>query len=275
MLSRIALLITFVSMLSGCASQLHDKMILRKNQELEKDGRIPRNSIFKSSSFWELARTVEANQPQKGSTIQHAGKITFTGGKYHRTYEFDYSKENFSKWSLVLYEEGSENRLFSLHRNNLGLTIQDVQDQVFLQSHEDEVWSKLSKHLWFDHLKDALESLAPPKFTPSLDWHEETDGLKYYVLTRVEPHPSGEDLKAIKHELYFHKKARTLARHIKTLLEVGIVEDLRFQRYRPVKDAYLPHRVLLNYPKDAKRIDISIESTKLLAPKKTQVLQEL
>jgi len=275
MFARLALLIFLLPLMLGCVAQLQDKMILRKGNELKKDGRIPRNSIFKSSSFWELARKVQANQPKPGTILHHSGKITFSGGKYHRSYEFDYSKENFSKWSLVLYEEGSENRLFSLHRNRLGLTIQDVQDQVFLQTHEDEVWNKLGKHLWFDHLKDALDSLAPPEFTPSLDWHEEADGLKYYILTRVDPHPSGNDLKSIKHELYFHKKGKTLARHIKTLLEVGIVADQRYQRYRPVDGAYLPHRILLNYPKDAKRIDISIESTKLTPPKGAQVLQEL
>lgn len=275
MLSRLTILTSLLFMTSGCVVQLQDKMILRKDQVLEKDGRIPRNAIFKSSSFWEIARKVKANQPAPGTTIERSGTITFSGGKYHQPYDFDYSKESFSKWSLVLYEKGTENRLFSLHRNKLGLTIQDVQDQVFLQSHEDEVWAKLKKHLWFNHLKDALDSLDAPEFSPSFDWHEEVDGLMYYVLTRVEPHPTGDDLKAIKHELYFHKKAKTLARHIKTLLEVGIVEDLRYQKYQAVDQSYMPHRILLNYPKSAKRIDLSIEKTKLLPQPETQILKEL
>jgi hypothetical protein len=243
-------------LLGGCTVQ--DKMILRHHEPAMANIK-PRGALFKSSSFWDLARTVEANAPLVGQSIYRQGVISFSGRRHHQDYDFQYRRESKKNWELLLFQKGTSNRVFSLHRNHLGLTLQDVHDQVFEQSFEVDIWKRLEKHPWFDSLQTALLALEAPKFSPELDWHEEADGLKYYIITRIQQALDPKD--AVKHEIYLHKKGKTMNRHIKTKLDVGVVEDLRYSHFKSVGDAFLPHGVAIELPKKAKRVDMSIRKT--------------
>ena len=256
--------------LSSCVYE--DHLIIREPLPLE--GRRTQNGLYNKASFWDLARTVEKNAPTPNHGITRKGSITFSTKKIQRSYRFDYSYDAPRKWSLILFEKNSQNRLFSLHSNHLGLTMQDVQDQLFQQSYEHDIWENLSKHPWFSALQSVLVSMEAPSFRPELDWHEQVDGLKYYVIARVEQAAETKD--AIKHEVYLHKKAKTIARHIKSRLNLGIVEYVRYRKYRAVEQFYLPHQISIEHPKSRVRVDINIESTELSSePNSPRLLREL
>ena len=255
--------------LVGCVPE--DRMILREQASLET--RQPKGSLFVSSSFWEIARAVEGNAPKPGEAIYRKGRIQFSTQKILRAYDFEYDRVSAQSWSFLLFEKNSKNRVFSLHRNHLGLTLQDLQDQLFEQSYEEDIWKKLDTHPWFDGLKSVLSTMESPRFSPELDWHEEADGLLYYILTRIEQNSDPKD--ALKHEIYLHKKGRTLNRHIKAKLHVGIVEDIRYSDFIGVGTSYLPHKVMLEFPKKMKRIDINIAETLIRpVPPTGRVLKE-
>lgn len=250
----------FLLGLSSCVYE--DHLILREPVPLER--RRPQNGLYKKASFWDLARTVEQNAPTPNQSITRKGVITFSTKKIQRVYSFDYGYNTPQQWKLILYEKNSQNRLFSLHRNHLGLTMQDVQDQLFQQSYEEDIWELLAKHPWFFSLQSVLISMEAPSFRPELDWQEQVDGLKYYVISRVEQAHDPKD--AIKHEIYLHKKAKTIARHIKSRLNLGIVEYTRYRKYRAVEQFYLPQQISIEQPKSLARVDINIESTELSSP---------
>ncbi len=260
----------FLLALTSCVYE--DHLILREPVPLEH--RRAQNGFYKKASFWDLARSVEKNAPTPNHGIYRTGTITFTTLKIQRSYRFTYRYDAPKKWNFILFEKNSQNRLFSLHSNHLGLTMQDVQDQLFQQSYDHDIWSNLSKHPWLSSLQSVLVSMEAPSFRPELDWQEQVDGLKYYVIARVEQAP--EDKDAIKHEIYLHKKAKTISRHIKSRLELGIVEYIRYRKYRAVEDFYLPHQVSIEQPKSRARVDINIDSTELRSePHSPRLLREL
>lgn len=260
---------------AGC-DRAKDKMILRLDTPLEQDGRIRRDSVFRSSSYWEIARTVNNNAPKPNQRVVREGQLTFSGHRFREAYRFTYDRQSDRDWHLVLFEKGTSNRRYSIHRNSLGLTLQDVQNEIFAQGTEDEIWDRLSKHPWLGKLKDTLEGLLAPSFDPSLDWHEETDGLKFYIITRIEEDLAEPEHMAKKHEIYFHKKARTLRRRLETQLEVGIVKDMNYSSFKNVANTYLPHRVVLTFPKEARRVDVSIEKIEVSEqPRAPRILKDL
>lgn len=245
--------------LTGCRTG--DRLLLPKEAPLSMEVK-PRGTLFKSSSFWDLARTVERNAPRPGEAVFRKGQMSFSGRKYKNAFDFEYQYRGPKHWELILFEKGTSNRRFSLHRNHLGLTMQDVQDQLFEQSYEKNIWALLAKHPWFDGLEAALRSLQAPKFSPELDWHEEVDGLKYYVITRVEQAHANHQ--AIKHEVYLHKKSKILSRHIQSKMDVGIVQNVKYFKYKAVGEhSYMPHGVIIELPKAAKRVDVNIEETRI------------
>jgi hypothetical protein len=248
-------------------------MIIREEVPLN-DQRRPQNGLFKSSSFWDLARTVEANAPDPNYSVFREGTMVFSTPKIRRSYSFEYKYDSATQWNLILFEKGSRNRLFSLHRNHLGMTMQDVQDQLFEQSFEEEVWKVLDKHPWLSGLKSMMSAMKSPKFSPELDWHEQVDGLKYYVITRVQQ--ANVDKDAVKHEVYLHKKGKTLVRHIKSRLKLGMVEDIRYGSYKGVDQFYMPHRLSVEFPKRRQRVDVNINHTQITStPQSPRLIKEL
>ena len=257
--------------LGGCTVQ--DRMVLPHESALVENPK-PRGGLFKSSSFWSLARAVESNAPRPGEAVLRKGRMTFSSPKHLQVYDFTYDYRAPQHWDLILYEKGTTNRNFSLHRNHLGLTLQDVNDQVFEQSFEEDIWKRLAQHPWLDSLETTLKALNAPKFSPELDWHEEVDGLKYYVITRVDQ--ARDPQHATKHEVYLHKKAKTMNRHTKSKLNLGIVEDLRYSHFKGVGHSYLPHGIMVELPKKGKRVDVSILETTIDATAKPpSALREL
>jgi hypothetical protein len=257
--------------LGGCT--LEDRLILPRESSLVENPKL-RGGLYRSSSFWSLARTVESNAPRPGEAVLRKGRLSFSGRKFLHVYDFTYDYRAPKHWDLILFEKGTTNRNFSLHRNHLGLTLQDVNEQVFEQSFEADIWKRLSQHPWFDSLEVTLKALNAPKFSPELDWHEEVDGFKYYVITRVDQ--ARDPHNAVKHEVYLHKKGKTMNRHIKTKLDVGIVEDLRYSRFKGVGHSYLPHGIMVELPKKGKRVDVSISDITIDATAKPpSALREL
>jgi hypothetical protein len=244
-------------LLWGCVPE--DRMILRDQQDLEAPK--PRGSLFKSSSFWDMARTIEKNAPQANEAVFRKGRVQFSTQKTLQRYDFDYEYTSPQQWNIILFEKDTKNKLFSLHRNHFGLTLQDIQDQIFEQSYESDIWKKLEDHPWLDSLQATLQALEAPKFSPELDWHEEADGLMYYILTRVEQSSDPKD--AIKHQLYLHKKGRTLNRHIMSQLDIGIIEDIRYGNFIAIGKSYLPHQIMIEFPKKMKRVDLDISETQI------------
>ena len=57
---------------------------------------------------------------------------------------------------------------------------------------------------------------------------------------------------------------------------MGIVEDVRFSDFIEIGSCYLPHKVMIEYPKKMKRVDINISET-LIRPTQNAVgvLKEL
>lgn len=251
------LILPTLLLLTLCGCNINNQLILREPVPHEEYISKRTGTLYEETSYWDIARAVDANSPTPNSHISKKGSITFSGSKYREKFDFSYKFESPNNWHIIFFKK--EERQFSLHFNKLGLTFQDVHDEIFIQSHESKVWEKLKDHLYLNNLKTVAESLKSPSFDPSLDWIAEVDGLQYFVIARS----LEENQQDIKEEIYFHKKAKSMRRKLKTTFHVGIVEDVTYRSYRDVENSYLPHSIIIQYPTMSERVDISISSIKV------------
>lgn len=249
----------------GCDYENH--MLIREPSILQENLSGKKNHLFRKSSYWELARAVQKNYPPSNTLIERSGSVTFTGKSYQFSYHFTFSYISPSNWNLKLYNSKDNNLYLALHKNNLGLTYENILDQTFFQGQDHLIWSKLNQHLWQNKLKRVTESLLPPKFDSSLAWLEEVDGLKYYVISRVgsvkEHHR--------KFEVYLHKKSKSLSRRITNSYQ-AILEDQNFLKYKEIGNYYFPTKIYIKYPTRSERLDLNIKNTNLVLnykPKKS------
>jgi len=237
-------------LLLGCKYENH--LILREPVPHDDYQSGKTRTLYQGTSFWEISRAVNENGPKSNSHIRKKGSISFSGSKYRQSFDFTYQYNHQNDWHIIFFKK--DLRKFSLHFNKLGLTFQDVDDDVFIQSHEQIVWDKLHEHLYLHQLKAVTESLKTPNFDHTLPWIAEVDGLKYFVIARA----LKIDHQDLKEEIYFHKKSQSLSRRLKTTMNQGIVEDVTYASYRDVGDYYQPHSVTLQYPTQFERVDINI-----------------
>lgn len=252
---RFLFLLLITLALVGC--NVNNHLILREPVPHEKYNSGRTGTLYQGTSFWEISRAVTDNGPEPGSKVRKKGSMTFSGRKYRENFDFTYQYNNPDDWHVIFFK--NDVRKFSLHFNKLGLTFQDVTDEVFIQSDPDLVWEELKDHLYLHSLRTVTNSLHTPSFDHTKDWIAEVDGLKYFVIARALK-VNQQDLKE---ELYFHKKSHSLRRMLKTTMNTGIVEDVTYRSYKDVDKAYMPHAVIVQMPTQAERVDIQFDSIKI------------
>jgi hypothetical protein len=245
--------LVFLLCLVGCSNHL----ILREPVPHEKYQSGRTGTLYEGTSFWEISRAVSNNGPKPGSKIRKKGTMTFSSRKYRENFDFTYQYNDKHDWHVIFFKKGV--RKFSLHYNKLGLTFQEVTNEIFIQSDPDLVWEELEDHLYLHSLKTVTDSLHTPGFDHTKDWIAEVDGLKYFVIARALK-MNEQDLKE---ELYFHKKSHSLRRKLKTTMNTGIVEDVTFRSYKDTGNAYMPHSVIVQMPTQAERVDIHFDSIEI------------
>ena len=254
---RTALLLLLFLSIVGCSTNINNHLILREPVPHEKYYSGRTGTLYEETSFWEISRAVNDNGPNANSKIRKKGAITFTGSKYRENFDFTYQYSQPNEWHVIFFKK--DVRKFSLHFNKLGLTFQDVNDQIFIQSQEDLVWEELEDHLYLHSLRVVVDSLKTPSFDHTKDWIAEVDGLKYLVIARSLV-VNNENLKE---EIYFHKKNRSLKRRLRSTMNTGIVEDVTYRSYKDTGNFYLPHAVMIAFPTKSERVDIQMSSIKI------------
>ncbi|MBF0197517.1 MAG: hypothetical protein HQL32_07390 [Planctomycetes bacterium] len=244
--------------LSSCVYD--DHVSYRQDSEfLFPTGALQHHSQYSQVSFRHLADSVKKNAVPAGHNLYREGMLTITGKKERKKYNFEFKYNDLEDWSLLLTNIESASREISLHKNHLGLTFQQVPRDLFLQGEDDKIWQHMSQNYWHRKLKRIIEALLSPHIDPSYNWSEEADGLKYYVITRIEE----QGLQHIKHQVYLHKKGGVLTRYMKNGLEEENLEDLKYSHYKEYGPSFLPTRVYIKYPKHGMRVDLDITGTQV------------
>jgi hypothetical protein len=258
-------------LLSGCAYHNHYLDRYDKDGEQQVQTRRHKN-LFSKTSFWVIADAIKENAQPVNTKLTRAGTITYTTRQTRSKYSFVWEYISEDSWTLNVFYKGKKELILSLKKNSHGLTYQHIFNQNFVQSSEKQTWDKINKTKdWRQHLELIHNLLQAPQFDPSLNWLEEEDGLKYYIITFID----NSDLHPLKHQLYLHKSRKTIARHIKTSTEADIY-DTRYNNYNHVGSAYLANKIKVNFPLYSKNILIEVDRNSLnTIPVKSKQLKKL
>ena len=113
-------------------------------------------SSYSKTSYWELAREINTNAPPQNHLLTRKGAFTLTGKQYQKKFHFTLNYWAKDSWELFL-DAPQGGRAFSLHRNTLGLTYQNIKKQSLHQGSEQEIWELLAKNYWQEHIREVFE----------------------------------------------------------------------------------------------------------------------
>lgn len=252
-------IILFITALSLCGCAYHNHMLQRYDRDGENLSYKRSRTSYDGTSFWDLAKHIKNNAQPNNTKLKREGFFKINTKKYKEKLFFTWSYVNDHLWEFKVFDQNKKRQLLSLHKNRHGLTYQNIQDQDFIQSDDRNIWKQLSqtndKRIYLQLIHSLLQS---PKFDPRHNWLEETDGLKYYIITMIDEHP----VEAVKHQLYFHKATKTIARHLKTTYQADFYDAI-YNKYRHIESMFLPTEIHVKLALDGTRIDIDIHKTQL------------
>lgn len=254
---RVLSLLILALTLNSC--NMHDRMILYQPVPLKEQSRKNRDDAFERGTYQEIVEGLRENAPDPGLVLYRTGRMDLVNHNVKVSYHFEFEFKSSREWTWLINDVERGDPLFSLKRNTLGLTYQDLQGEIFLQGSEATTWKKLQEFKWQSLLDEAWALMFNPTFNPRHPWQIEADGLKYLIITRVDrsvPVP-------VKLQYYLHKKSNTLQKVIKSTVAQNIVEELMFTDFKDVGTAYLPTHMSLTRSLAGEKIVLKTHITEL------------
>ncbi len=257
-------------LLTGCS--YHNHFLNRYDSDGEQSTERRQKNHFSRTSYWSISKAVNENAQPANSKLSRSGTLTFTTRYTRNRYSFKWEFINKEDWKLDIYYKGKKELILSLKKNTHGLTYQHIFNENFIQSTETQTWEQINKAKdWRQHLELVHSLLQSPHFNSSLNWMEEKDGFKYYIISFIDKSTSIPT----KHELYLHKARKTIARHIK-MTKASNTYDTIYTNYQSVDNAFLPNKIKVNLPMDSQNILIEVSHNSIdKAPVKSQRVKEL